>query len=60
MSSITRLVREPDAEGEPAPAGCRCGEGLAGEHHRVAGVGGHHRGAQLDAGTVWPMSGLRR
>ncbi len=44
------LVREPDAQRQTALARRLHGECLLGERGGVAGVDGHHRGAELDVG----------
>ena len=41
-------MREPDAKRQSSADGRLHGEGLAGQHHRVARVGGHHCRAQFD------------
>ncbi len=51
------LVREADAQNQAVAGGPLHGEGLLGQHHRVAGVDRHHAGAQTDAGHLRPGGG---
>ncbi len=53
------LMGEADAQNEAVPGGPLHGQGLLGQHHRVAGVDGHHSGPQTDAGHHRPRGGQK-
>ena len=47
--SMTIWWDRPIPERQAATGGRLHGQRLGGQHHRVPGVGGHHRGAEADA-----------